>query len=191
MPIPNTVLSSTDQKATDSVSWKAKIISGCLSASSTGARPLANVTLATRATGHTTRKNRYATTISRRIQRVRDRRRTGTPLPAPAPAGTGSSTRALAMAGHPSGDDVERDDHHERDHEQHRGHGSSLGQLVTLDIGQDPDRGDLRPVRQVARDQHQGAVLADPASKGQRGAGSDRRNQARQDDPAKGREPAR
>ena len=58
MPTPNTVLISTAQKATDNVSWKAKTTSGSCSAARTGASPSAKVALATRPTGHMTRKNR-------------------------------------------------------------------------------------------------------------------------------------
>ena len=58
MPTPKTVLITTAQNATDRVSWKAKITSGCCSAAMTGARPSAKVSLATSATGQITRKNR-------------------------------------------------------------------------------------------------------------------------------------
>ena len=56
--MPNPVLISTAQNATDRVSWKAKITSGCCRASTTGARPSEKVAAATSATGQMTRKNR-------------------------------------------------------------------------------------------------------------------------------------
>ena len=58
MPTPKTVLITTAQKATTRVSWKEKITSGWLSASSTGPMPPEKVALATSATGQITRRKR-------------------------------------------------------------------------------------------------------------------------------------
>ena len=91
MITPKMVLISTAQKATDKVSWNAKITSGWRSASITGARPCEKVALATSATGQITRKNRYATTTIRSTQRNGDRLRTVTTFPGsrPTPSGVG------------------------------------------------------------------------------------------------------
>ena len=58
MPTPKMVLINTAQKATERVSWNAKMTSGCCSAAMTGARPSAKVSLTTSETGQMTRKNR-------------------------------------------------------------------------------------------------------------------------------------
>jgi hypothetical protein len=58
MTMPNAVLMSTAQNATERVNLNANTTSGCCRASSTGARPLENVAFATSATGQITRKNR-------------------------------------------------------------------------------------------------------------------------------------
>src|SRR5512132_2467370 len=104
MPTPKMVLITTAQKAAESVSWNAKITSGWRRASITGARPLAKVLAATKATGQITRNSRYPMTISRKAQRV---------------------TRWAAVsciAGYPPGDQIEHDDHDECDDQQDGGH---------------------------------------------------------------------
>ncbi len=58
MVTPKTVLITTAQKATETLSWKAKITSGWDSASITGARPRAKVAWATRPTGQMINRNR-------------------------------------------------------------------------------------------------------------------------------------
>src|SRR6188508_2968732 len=99
MPTPKMVLITTAQKATESVNANAKITSGCRSASMTGAKPWAKVCAATSATGQITKKNRYPITISRRAQRVT------------------RCVPASRIAGHPSGDQIECDDHDQSHHE--------------------------------------------------------------------------
>ena len=57
-----------------------------------------------------------------------------------------------------------------------------------LDLPEDVDGGDLGVEREVPRDQHDGAELAERPRERQGGAGEDGGQQAREDDAAEGRE---
>ena len=103
-------------------------------------------------------------------------------------AGGRSRTRTSATAHQPPLQDVDEHDHDERDHQQDRRHRRRADGVVVLDARQDAHRGDLGLEREVARQQHERAVLADPSGERERRAGGDGRDQARQHDPAEGRE---
>src|SRR5690349_9995311 len=103
-PTPNTVLASTAQNATLSVTSIACTADGPPSALTTGPRPCANVRQAISPTGKTSRSNRYPR----------------------------ASTRSgnLATAGRPALYQVQRDEDDERDHEQRGGHRRGRRDLV-------------------------------------------------------------
>src|SRR6266540_3607969 len=131
-PTPKIALSSTDQNDTMAVILKACTTEGSASASRTGLRPFANVRQNTRPTGSTSRNSRYVTATRRSM----------------------ILGETLATAGPPSLQDVEGDQHDQRDDEQHGRHRGGAGRVVGLDLAEDVDRGHLGLERQIARDQH-------------------------------------
>ena len=86
---------------------------------------------------------------------------------------------------------ADREQHRERDREQHDRDGRAPVPVAALDLVEDEDRRDLGLVRQVARDDHERADLADRARERERDAREDPREDVRQHDPAEDRQLAR
>src|SRR5213075_1396739 len=105
--------------------------------------PWSNVWVTTSDTGQATSSSRYATTTRRSASR--------------------SPGVVLTTARHPSLDQVQQHDDHERDDEHDGGDHRGCREVVALDVADHPHRHDLGVEGQVARQQHQRAVLADRA----------------------------
>ena len=75
----------------------------------------------------------------------------------------------------------------ERDAEQDDGHRGGGDAVAALALVEDVDRGHLGPEREVPRDDHDRADLADDACEGHRDAGEDPREDVRQHDPPEDR----
>ena len=75
-------------------------------------------------------------------------------------------------------------EHDQGDGDEHDGHRARRREVPALGEAVDEGRGDLGLEREVARDEHDGAELADGAGEGEAGAGEDRRQDAREDDAA-------
>src|SRR5689334_15008229 len=135
MPTPKTVLASTDHTATEPVTSNAWIALGVQSAAKNLPAPCSNVRHTTRPTGRTSSRSRYASA----------RNRSG----------------SLATAGAPALDQVEPDQHDERDGQQQGRHGGGADRVVALDPAEDVHGRDLGLEREAAGEQVRRAVLGD------------------------------
>ena len=117
-PTPKIVFITTTHTAMKIVIWNAWIAEWEVSESHTVPTPFSKVRRVMMPTGITRRNARYVNAISRRIH--------------------------LATAHRPALQEIDREEHHERDHEQHRRHGRRRCGVVALDLAVDVDRGDLR-----------------------------------------------
>src|SRR5216110_86524 len=124
MPTPKMVLASTDHTATEPVTSNAWIAFGVASDSKNRPTPCSNVRNTTNPTGSTSSMNKYPSAMMRRA--------------------------TLATAGAPALDEVEGDQHDERDDQQKRRHGGRAGCVVALDPAEDVDRGHLGLERDAA-----------------------------------------
>src|SRR6266850_2463525 len=97
----------------------------------------------------------------------------------------GSAMVSLA----PAFEEVDGEERDERDREQDDGDRRRLGVGELLEAGDDQDGGDLGPVRHVARDEDDRAVLAERAREGEGEARDDGRQDRGEDHPQHGLQP--
>src|SRR5690606_26050975 len=136
---------ATETTATNTVRRRAWVTSGSLKRSVRVENPSWNVFLATRATGQATSITRYTITTMRNTHRVtprlsrsfrmaRSAARARSADRGPEPLVDGRSmTIASATAHHPPLDEVEHDDHDQRDDEQDGRHRGGAVEVVVLD----------------------------------------------------------
>src|SRR3954468_13882127 len=87
----------------------------------------------------------------------------------------GAAVAELSMTCRPTLQQVEAEEHHQCDQQQHRGNGGGAKCVVAIDLPKDVDGSELSLEREVVGYQHRRPELADGLGEGQRRAGGDRR----------------
>src|SRR3954447_24691183 len=163
---PSTVFSGTAISAISTVSQNAWIAAGVVIEPHTKPRPCSNVRKKTIATGTSSSAARYASASTR----------------SPIVARRSTTIGGLRRRGGEAPEPADREQHDEREREQHDGDRGGRRHGVRLDPPEDEHRRDLGLERQVAGDENDRAELADPPREAEGGAGQDRRHEVRQDD---------
>src|SRR6188472_252813 len=90
--------------------------------------------------------------------------------------------RSSLMARPPASEGADREQHGEREPEEHDRDRRGADRVVALDLAEDVDGRELRLERDVAGDEDDRAELADGAGEAHRGAGEDRGDEVREHD---------
>src|SRR5438105_4997232 len=169
---PKLRLAATAAAATARVSRTACRVSGSRASTlQKPGTPSANAWTTTLARGTKTKSDRYPTPTAMSPQRTRSGSRRAGPV--------GSRIAAAA----PAFQEVDGEEGAEGEHQQHGADRGGLPVRKLLQTRDDQHRRDLGPVRQVAGDEHDRAVLAEGPGEGEREARDPGRPEVRERDP--------